>query len=277
MEDPTYLQDQIKSMNEEVARLTRQQASEVAHLQKARINNEQATEQLEASSVNVALSQISTQQLNSSASTRVETRRQRDNRLLKDCTDTLDLSERVLELKLLESEHDRSVSDSKECASEWKQRVNEATINVDRLRKELAAVPPSERGDLVSTVEKYTIVSTQKRKLVAEMDDENRIHLEKVNIRQEQIQTMQDTLSQLDIKLGQTQSDTRRTEREQHSYEARIESLEDQREEYRTRLQQYAGNDDLLRVSFKRYDTDGSGALDANEIYAATQEILAIR
>ena len=59
-------------------------------------------------------------------------------------------------------------------------------------------------------------------------------------------------MSQLDIKLGQTQSDTRRTEREQHSYEARIESLEDQREEYRTRLQQYAGNDDLLRVSFKR-------------------------
>jgi TolA-binding protein len=278
MEDPTFLEDQIREMNEEVARLSRQQASEAGHVAKARQENEQAVEQLEASTVSVALAEVSSQQLASGTSTgRMESRRERDNRLLKDCKDTVALAERVLELKLLDREHDRSVSDAKECAAEWKQRLEEASASVNRVRAELAAVPPSERGDLVSTAEKYTDVQTQKRKLMAELDDERRTHGDKKITREEQVQRMQETLAQLDVKLGQTRSDTRRIEREQHSYTARIESLEEQREEYRQRLQEYAGNDDLLRVSFKRYDTDGSGSLDANEIFAATQEILAIR
>ena len=42
------------------------------------------------------------------------------------------------------------------------------------------------------------------------------------------------------------------------------------------RLREFVGDDDLLRVSFKRYDTDQSGALDAGEIFAATQEVLRV-
>ena len=85
-----------------------------------------------------------------------------------------------------------------------------------------------------------------------------------------------DSLAQLDVQIFTIKSETRKIEREKYSYEARIEALEEQREEYRIRLQEYAGNDDLLRVSFKRYDTDASGNLDVNEIYAAMSEILAI-
>ena len=41
-------------------------------------------------------------------------------------------------------------------------------------------------------------------------------------------------------------------------------------------MQEYSNDESLLRVSFKRYDTDMSGSLDAAEIYEATKEILAI-
>ena len=277
MEDPTFLQDAIREMTSEVARLRRVHESEVSHIAKARTDNEQAVEQLEASSARVALRDVSSRALISGAGTRVESRIDRDNRLLKHSTDAVEIAERVLELQLLDREHERSVKDSKACAQEWKQRVDQAASNVERIRLELAAVPPSERGDLVSTMEKYTDLQSQKRALTSEMEDEKRRHLEKKNNREVQIENLQENLGKLDVKLGQTRSGTRRVEREQHSYDARIETLDEQREEYRQSLQQYAGNSDMLRVSFKRYDTDMSGNLDAKEIYAATIEILAIR
>ena len=108
------------------------------------------------------------------------------------------------------------------------------------------------------------------------MADETRAHQEIKHTKEEHIQNMQETLARLDVQVGQAKSDTRKIEREQASHEARIESLEEQREDYRSRLQQYSNDESLLRVSFKRYDTDMSGSLDASEIFQATQEILAI-
>jgi chromosome segregation ATPase len=276
MEDPTFIQDKIREMTEEVAELRKLHESEVLHVQKARNDHEQALEQLENSSASVALAEVSSRALVSTG-IQVESRIDRDNRLLKHSTDTVEIAERVLELQILDREHDRSVRDAKDCASEWKERVSTAERNIERIRTELAAVLPSERGDLVSTMEEYTALQTKKRRLLSDMEDERRAHTEKVNTRVGQIENMQETLAKLDIKISRSQSDIRRIEREKHSYDARIESLEEQREEYRQRLQAYSGNDDLLRVSFKRYDTDMSGNLDAKEIYAATKEILAIK
>ena len=188
MEDPTFLQDQIREMAEEVARYQKMHESEVNHVAKARIDNEQAMEQLEASTVSVALSEISSREIVSSANPKrlIETRRQRDTRLLKDCTDTVNIAERNLELKLLEKEHERSVRDAKECAAEWKNRTELAKKKLNEITVELSAVPMTERGDLVSVVEKYSEMQTKKRKLMSEMEDMERIHGDKNKIRQEQ-------------------------------------------------------------------------------------------
>ena len=44
----------------------------------------------------------------------------------------------------------------------------------------------TERGDLVSVVEKYSDMQTKKRKLMSEMEEMERIHGDKNKIRQEQ-------------------------------------------------------------------------------------------
>ena len=274
MDDPTQLQDKILLMREEVARLRSMHKEEVHHVAQARNENEQANEQYEMSSASISLADVSSRALVSGK--KVETRIDRDNRLLKHSTDTIEIAERVLELQLLDREHDRSVQDSKQCANEWKQRLAKATDRVQELQDTLKNIPSSERGDLVDATEKYTLLNTKKRRLISDMADETRAHQEIKHTKEEHIQNMQETLARLDVQVGQAKSDTRKIEREQASHEARIESLEEQREDYRSRLQQYSNDESLLRVSFKRYDTDMSGSLDAAEIFQATQEILAI-
>jgi chromosome segregation ATPase len=203
------------------------------------------------------------------------TRADRDARLLK-TTDIPAIAERVLELTLLEPTVERAVGDALACANDWEQRSVEAKEAVLRAEQELAATPASERGNLVALVEAVSEKRRLKRRLQGEMEDARRAHGDKLDMRRYEVDQLRDAVSAVDVKLGAVRADVRLLEREQHSYEARIETMQEQRVEYRERLREFVGDDDLLRVSFKRYDTDQSGALDAGEIFAATQEVLRV-
>jgi hypothetical protein len=203
------------------------------------------------------------------------TRADRDARLLK-TTDIPAIAERVLELTLLEPTVERAVGDALACANDWEQRSVAAKEAVLRAEQELAATPASERGNLVALVEAVSEKRRLKRRLQGEMEDARRAHGDKLDMRRYEVDQLRDAVSAVDVKLGAVRADVRLLEREQHSYEARIETMQEQRVEYRERLREFVGDDDLLRVSFKRYDTDQSGALDAGEIFAATQEVLRV-
>ena len=96
------------------------------------------------SSASISLADVSSRALVSGK--KVETRIDRDNRLLKHSTDTIEIAERVLELQLLDREHDRSVQDSKQCANEWKQRLAKATDRVQELQDTLKNIPSSDQN-----------------------------------------------------------------------------------------------------------------------------------
>ena len=53
----------------------------------------------------------------------------------------------------------------------------------------------------------------------------------------------------------------------------RIEALEAQQREWADKLRKYLHSDDLLRVSFKRYDRNNDGTLDRSEVEAALRDL----
>ena len=199
----------------------------------------------------------------------------RDARLLKS-TDIPSIAERVLELELLEPTVERAVGDALACAKEWEERAEAAKEALARAEQELADTPASERDNLVAIVEAVSEQRSVKRRLQAAMEDIRRAHGDKLHMRKYEVDQLRDVCSAVDVKLGQVRADVRLLNREQHSYTARIETMEEQRADYRERLREFVGDDDLLRVSFNRYDTDQSGSLNAKEIYSATQEVLSI-
>lgn len=279
------IHDRIRDEASRVAALRAQHEREVARLARARSDYDKTEEQLEQCTASLALAEAGVDAVAAAAPSPGSSggnvgganlsRAERDARMLKS-TDVPAIAERVLELQLLESSVERSVSDALSCAREWEERAEEAQAAVKRAEEDLAAVPESERGSLVTIVEAVSEQNRIKRRLQGEMDDIRRAHDEKLDMRRYEVNQLRDTLSGVDVKLGQVRGDVRLVERERQSYEARLETMVEQRLEYRERLLEFVGDDNLLRVSFKRYDTNQSGSLDAEEIFAATQEVLRI-
>ena len=284
------LPDRIAKATADLEALRKQHASAVKHVARARSEHERTEEELQMRTGQLALAEVSAEHMMKGAAASAaanatttattgfggvpgEDRKTRDRRLLRS-TDLHAIADRMLELSILEGDVERAVSDAADCAAEWAGRAQNAAARLAAARAELARVPAAERGGLVATMEKFADLQAQHRRLRGELDDTRRVHRDKREVRANRVAQLQDRLLQLDVKLGRVRGDVRQVEREQAAYAARVQTMEEQRREYRVRLKEFVGDDELLRVSFKRYDTDQSGTLSVGEIYTATREVL---
>lgn len=266
--DDRALQDNLEALKAKVGVLRKEHASALHRVERARESFDDSAEKL-------ADMQRRAWSGPPGGSPAISTRQNRDAALLesKSWRDVPGVEERLLELQILNKQLQQSIDDVASVSEDWKHRRDMARKQATRIQEALKQVPGQTSTSVVEVVDQLTRRREEKRGLEKKLEERKRNLAHQRQIEADSIDHLAERVSALDRQMASMREQKRDLKRARQSKLTRIEALEAQQREWADKLRKYLHSDDLLRVSFKRYDRNNDGTLDRSEFEAALRDL----
>jgi|EP00945_MAST-04E_sp_MAST-4E-sp1_P002724 chromosome segregation ATPase len=231
----------------------------------AQENYDQSVEEMEENKADLHLTNISGLEGNRSA-------RQKTLDLL-ESDDLFALRDRLLELKLLDKDLSTNISDARVSAVHWRKDAEDLEKVLEEKTNSINEVPSHESDSVLEAQTKALRAKEEQRKMELKIQDlEAELKKKKMNDAIE-IEQVEMKLATLTREVHVVQKDGRTLDRKLQGMTTQIECLHESREHARKHLKPFLGNDELLRVSFNRYDKSGDQELDKEEVFNCMKEL----
>ena len=263
--DEQELLDLLASLEDTLGRELEKNDRAGDRLETAQAAYDAVAEEVERNQADVTLTDISG--LEGSKSNRVKMMD------LLNSNDLFALRDRLLELKLLDKDLSTNIADAQISSKHWKKECEAAKRILKEKKDAIDEIPAHESNSLVEAQNRSMKTEKQLQELEMALHDADVENKRAASNDKNTVEQLEVDLGYLSKKVSKTKEETRTLDRKLMMMNTQIECLTDSKAQCMEKLRPFIGNQELLRISFNRYDTNRNEELDKHEVFACMQEL----